>query len=120
MMELEDKTEQIADLKDELAKQKNLLTEFKQEYNNREKKLKQKLAEIKKEKKEIENELEPKILEQYQNLYDNKHKKAVAKVEDGYCMGCRMSLAFDLIDKVKSGERILTCENCKRILYFDN
>ena len=44
--------------------------------------------------------------------------RAVAKVERGMCQGCRISLPMTLLQKARSsGEALVQCSSCERILY---
>lgn len=45
---------------------------------------------------------------------------AVAEVVNGSCSACNMSLRPQMNVEVKRGDRIITCENCSRILYIAN
>ena len=42
---------------------------------------------------------------------------AVAEVVNGSCAACNMSLRPQMAVEVRKGDKILTCENCSRILY---
>jgi uncharacterized protein len=42
---------------------------------------------------------------------------AVAEVANGSCAACNMSLRPQMAVEVKKGDKIMTCENCSRILY---
>ena len=41
----------------------------------------------------------------------------MAKVENYQCSGCNMSLPTSTVKRVATGEGIVECENCGRILY---
>jgi predicted nucleic acid-binding Zn-ribbon protein len=43
---------------------------------------------------------------------------AVAEVVNGSCSACNMSLRPQMNVEVKRGDKIITCENCARILYI--
>ena len=45
---------------------------------------------------------------------------AVAEVVNGACSACNMSLRPQIMLEVKKGQEIILCENCSRILYFQN
>ena len=42
---------------------------------------------------------------------------AVAEVVNGSCAACNMSLRPQMAVEVRKGDKIMTCENCSRILY---
>ena len=64
---------------------------------------------------EVQGELEQAI-EVYQDL--KKHKgTAVAKVEQGICHGCRISLPISELQQTRSGS-LVRCSSCGRILFL--
>lgn len=42
---------------------------------------------------------------------------AVAEVKNGSCSACFMKLRPQILVEIKTGDQIITCENCTRILY---
>ena len=54
---------------------------------------------------------------QYENLRQSKAGLAVAKMERGLCQACRMSLPTHQQQQVKSGRRLVLCNNCGRMLF---
>lgn len=60
--------------------------------------------------------LDPQIFELYQQVRRQKGT-AVAKVEQGICRGCRISLAVTDLQRVKSGG-VTQCSSCGRILFL--
>jgi len=43
---------------------------------------------------------------------------SVAKVEGGACQGCRISLPMNLLQKARSGNSLVQCSSCERVLYL--
>lgn len=66
------------------------------------------------------NPLIEQVGKSYTSLYEGlrlaKQGRAVAKMEQGRCMGCRISLPISDQQKAKAGIEIVTCSNCGRIL----
>lgn len=60
--------------------------------------------------------IEQKIMQLYEDLRLKKNGRAVAKVEQGRCMGCRMSLPISDQQKARAGQELSMCSNCGRIL----
>ena len=101
----------------------NALTEIENKWQEEQQKL---LA----EQKELEASLEAlqqrkaPFLEQldktniriYEELRITKQGRAVAKVEQARCMGCRMSLPISDQQKARAGQELAMCSNCGRIL----
>lgn len=60
--------------------------------------------------------IDPQTIEVYKQLKKQK-KTAVAKVEQGICRGCRISLPVNELQKVRSGS-LVRCSSCDRILFL--
>lgn len=45
---------------------------------------------------------------------------AVAEVKNGACSACFMSLRPQVLVELKTTDKMITCENCTRILYIEN
>ncbi len=69
------------------------------------------------------NELAGSLTEEIRNLYEKLRRArqgiAVAEVRDGFCSGCHVRLRPQAFNDVSTSDRIFTCENCVRILYYD-
>ncbi len=55
----------------------------------------------------------------YEELRRVKQGLAVAKLVQGRCQGCRISLPVSAQQKARMGQKLATCSNCGRILYMD-
>ncbi len=62
-------------------------------------------------------ELPPSALVLYEKIRAAKHGQAVAKVERGMCQGCRIALPEAERRQARSGQSIVQCSSCQRILY---
>jgi len=60
--------------------------------------------------------IDPALLKRYNAIRANL-AQPMATVENNQCSGCRMSLPTAIVKKVSTGEGIIECENCGRILY---
>ncbi|MFC1940720.1 zinc ribbon domain-containing protein, partial [Chloroflexota bacterium] len=77
---------------------------------------KTKLASLKHKRQQLVSEIDPQVIETYQLL--RKHKgTAVAKVTEGICRGCRISLPVTELQQVRSGS-LVRCSSCGRILFL--
>jgi predicted nucleic acid-binding Zn-ribbon protein len=47
-----------------------------------------------------------------------RHPRAIVPVEDRICLGCYMALPTSVSPPSGDQDRLLTCENCGRILYW--
>ena len=60
--------------------------------------------------------IDPRAVEFYHELKKQK-SPAVAKVEQGICLGCRISLAITELQQARSGN-LVQCSSCGRILFL--
>ncbi len=63
-------------------------------------------------------EIEAELYQQYKSLMEEAHGLAVVLVRDQICHGCNMSIPPQLYNEVRSTDRIYTCSECSRILYY--
>ncbi len=57
------------------------------------------------------------LLPLYESLRKSKNGQAMALVERGTCQGCRLSLTTQETQRARSGQQIVQCSSCGRILY---
>jgi len=74
------------------------------------------LSNLKHKRHLLAAEIDPQTIEVYQTLKKQKGT-AVAKVEQGICRGCRISLAITELQQARSG-RLVRCSSCGRILFL--
>lgn len=63
--------------------------------------------------------VKPEYLNQYRRLLAAKGGRAMAKIENDICMGCRLSIRAQATIELKKYRTLLYCNNCARILYSD-
>ena len=74
------------------------------------------LAELHKQREELAAQLDKSALTLYERIRQQK-KPAVAKVEQGICRVCRISLSVSALQKARGGQPI-QCGSCGRIMYI--
>jgi len=57
-------------------------------------------------------------LELYQALRKKRQGRAVAKVEQGMCQGCRLVLSMSELQRARISQELVQCSSCQRILYL--
>ena len=67
------------------------------------------------ERQALVAEIDSGLLAQYDKIA-KRLGSAVARVSRGNCQGCRMDLPPQLLIELIRGERLITCQRCKRIL----
>lgn len=70
------------------------------------------------QRRALVTEIEPDILELYEDLRKQKKGIGVAALVDGVCQGCHEQLSAMELDKLKRVEGVRRCEHCRRILVF--
>lgn len=78
--------------------------------------LKAVMSDLQHKRQALSAEIEPKAVELYHELKKQKGT-AVAKVEQGVCQGCRISLSNADLQRVRSGSLVM-CSSCSRILFL--
>jgi predicted nucleic acid-binding Zn-ribbon protein len=80
------------------------------------KELEQTISDLKEKRQALASEIDPQVLTVYTELKKQKGA-SVAKVEQGICRGCRISLPVNELQQVRSGSMV-RCSSCGRILYL--
>jgi predicted nucleic acid-binding Zn-ribbon protein len=87
-----------------------------QELSDSVERLKVVLADLKHKRQLLSNEISPQAVELYQGLRKERGT-AVARVEQGICRGCRISLPTTELQQARSGN-LVKCSSCGRILFL--
>ena len=127
--DLDDKTlnimEQIETVEHGLSSRRDELAKMEQEWQAEQESLMGEQSELSAVLSELEgkrNELTPKVekptLDLYHALRQKRQGRAIAKVEQGICQGCRIALPMSEMQRVKTGQNIVQCGSCERILYL--
>jgi predicted nucleic acid-binding Zn-ribbon protein len=70
------------------------------------------------ERAELGGQIDPELLELYEDLRRQKKGVGAATLVDGVCSGCHEQLSSMQLDKLKRTEGVRRCEHCRRILVF--
>ena len=123
ILELFDKTDA---LKVELEKEKQKLKEEEQifltkkkQVDDRVKEIDERLSALEAQRKQALQDIDAKILSQYERILANRDGLAIVIVKGNSCGGCNMFVPPQVINLIKMYEHIITCEMCNRILYID-
>ncbi|MDH5225482.1 MAG: C4-type zinc ribbon domain-containing protein, partial [Actinomycetota bacterium] len=74
------------------------------------------IAERTEQRAAIAAEIEPDVLELYEDLRRQKKGIGAAALVDGVCQACHEQLSAVELDRVKRAEGVRRCEHCRRIL----
>lgn len=77
------------------------------------------LEELRAERVQAAQQVSPTLNRLYEKVRKKWHGVALAEVQEGRCTGCHITLRPQLFQELRSGDQILTCESCGRILYYN-
>lgn len=117
-------------LLDSIEEASAALAAAEQQYHETEEGWRESQEELRRQKRQAEDEsrgleeerarrargIEPRALGLYETLRAHKQGRAVAPVERGACQGCRLSLPTHLIQRLRTGDSLVQCPSCERIL----
>lgn len=66
----------------------------------------------------LAKEADPEVLRIYEKLLNNKKDRVVVPIENRNCNGCHIALTAQHENLVRKGERLVFCEHCSRIHYW--
>ena len=89
------------------------------ELNQTEKAMIQKAEEMRNLRKEMIQQVAPDVRSLYDLIVQKKHGLALVKVEGETCGACQLQLRPQLINEIRMAQALIICENCSRILYFE-
>jgi predicted nucleic acid-binding Zn-ribbon protein len=79
--------------------------------------LQKQLEQLTAERATLAGGIDEEVMERYQRLFASKGDAAIVAVEHGVCTGCHMKVTTQTAVRAKSGNEIVSCEQCGRILY---
>ncbi len=71
-----------------------------------------------KQRTELVKKADPEVFNVYERLLKNKKDRVVVPIENRCCSGCHIMLTAQDENLVRKGERLLFCEHCSRIHYW--
>ena len=76
-------------------------------------------AEFQKERAEIVAQVSPATYQQYERVRKARRGIGVAEALDGRCSACQMAMRPQFFQELKRGDKVMACESCLRILYYN-
>jgi hypothetical protein len=118
MMEVDSLQQEIVHKKSDFEKIEREWHENQQKLANQQAELEVELAELKQTRDMLASRIDSASLNLYEEMRRAKQGHAVAKVVQGRCQGCRISLSVSDQQKARMGQELAQCSNCGRILYL--
>ncbi len=100
------------------AQKKAEYDKIKEVYDVEFKQDKEKLGKLKAQVEEASKTIEPELLAHYKSVRQH-CVPPMAKLINGQCSGCNMSLPSAAMHRITDGNEIVECDNCGAILYFE-
>ncbi len=105
-------------LRADLNQRKQVIRKVLAEYKKRSAALNERLAELNKQRQAAAANISPPLLKRYDAVRNRLDGIGIVDASDGVCSGCRMPVPELVMRELKAGERVITCDNCTRILYI--
>ncbi len=70
------------------------------------------------QREELKDQAEEDVLRIYERLFQNKRDRVVVPIENRCCSGCHIMVTAQDENLVRKGERLIFCEHCSRIHYW--
>lgn len=74
---------------------------------------------IKQQRDEAASHADPEVFRIYEMLLKNKKDRVIVPIENRCCSGCHIMLTAQHENLVRKGERLVFCEHCSRIHYWE-
>ena len=111
---------------EEVHREKERLKQVEKDYQSRQSEITQKekslqdaSENLKKTREEIVKQVPPDARSLYDLIIQKKQGLALVKVNGEICGACQLQLRPQLINEIRMGHSLIVCENCSRILYFE-
>ncbi len=97
----------------------NLLKEI-SDWEAKQKSLEEQALAKETEREQVVSLIAKNLYQQYQTLREGrKGSAAVVSLKNEQCGGCHMKVSQNLINEVRRGQKLMTCESCSRIVYLE-
>ena len=68
----------------------------------------------------LASRLDEDVLNRFERLFKSKGDAAIVALRHEVCTGCHMKITPQTAHRVKSGREIVSCEQCGRILFWED
>ena len=118
MIGLDENEEGAARAKTDVEQMERAWAETQVSLSNEQALLKEQLQAHKATRPQRTLDIAPSLVTQYERVRKAHQGYAVAKVERGMCVGCRLTLPTKELQRVRTAQEPVTCSSCGRILYM--
>ncbi len=121
-----EKMERIEVITNEIEESKKKLEDFqtqskdkRKELSRRIKNLSKKMAVEEQKRGNLAVRIERGTLKLYERIMNSRNDRAVVPLRNGSCGGCFAEVPLQKVADIRKGDQLLTCDNCGRILYYE-
>lgn len=125
--EIQREDRQLEEIKEVLSREETMIQDQEKELLSEQEKIKQQqggkeetLSQLKMHEQEITPDLEDDLVFKFERIIRSKEGVGIVPIKKGTCSGCHMMLPNQLANDVRSGEKILNCPYCSRILFWND
>ncbi len=77
------------------------------------------IAKILARKRQVASKIDAGLVRRFEMIFDRREGLAIIAARNYSCTGCHMNIAPQLFNLLQREDRIQTCPNCNRILYYE-
>jgi predicted nucleic acid-binding Zn-ribbon protein len=118
MMDVEDAQQDVKQRGSDFSVMEQGWKDNQQKLSNEKEQLGAELAVLEQKRKTIAGQIDSATLKLYEEIRLARQGRAVSKVMQGRCQGCRISLSMSDQQRARMGNELARCSNCGRILYL--
>ncbi|MDR1748710.1 MAG: zinc ribbon domain-containing protein [Spirochaetaceae bacterium] len=123
--ELQKEEKHLAELDEDLRQEEQLIAQQETELNEGKQKLSEqtavlteRLENLKYQEQDIIPGIDPEIIFKFERIIKSKQGVGIVPIKGSVCDGCHMILPAQFANEVHTGEKIVFCPYCSRILYY--
>jgi predicted nucleic acid-binding Zn-ribbon protein len=124
--DLQKEERKLSDLIDEIARNTALIEQQEEELSERRRNIDEDIAakktlrtQLEKREQDISLGLDRELLFKFDRIIRHKMGKGIVSLKGGVCTGCHMILPAQFSNQVRTGEEIVFCPYCSRILFYE-
>ncbi|MEE8442403.1 MAG: C4-type zinc ribbon domain-containing protein [Dehalococcoidia bacterium] len=117
MIELDENEERVAKAQTDLAQLEKDWEETHATLAGEQKVLAEQLRDSMAKRQQFTVDIASSLMSRYERLRTARQGYAVAKVERGRCVGCRLTLPINELQRARSAKEPVVCNSCGRMLY---
>ena len=118
MMAIEEREKVVQEAQTEYGKKENEILSKQSKLEGFAAQAENEIVDLQKERGQLEGEMPEELTQQYQRIASVRNGVALAEAKDQSCQGCHVKLRPQLFTEIRTNQRIITCENCNRFLYY--